>query len=151
VAKKLYLDTSVLNRPFDDQAQSRIRLETEAFLAILEKIETGTFDLVSSSVLGFETAANPFPERQERVKSYLDLAKHFVMADEELKERAEQIVGVGIKALDAFHLAAAERSADVFLTVDDRLLKKAMNYADLLAVRVMSPIDFVLSEESIHA
>ena len=34
---KVYLDTSVYNRPFDDQNQTRIRLETESFLSILEK------------------------------------------------------------------------------------------------------------------
>ena len=34
---KIYLDTSVYNRPFDDQRQTKIRLETEAFLSILEK------------------------------------------------------------------------------------------------------------------
>lgn len=33
----IYLDTSVYNRPFDDQYQTRVRLETEAFLLILEK------------------------------------------------------------------------------------------------------------------
>jgi len=78
VAQRLYLDTSVLNRPFDDQAQARIRLEMEAFLAILEKIEEGTVDLVGSTVLDFETEANPVPERRERIQSYLRLAKHFV-------------------------------------------------------------------------
>jgi hypothetical protein len=33
---KIYLDVSCLNRPFDDQGQVRIRLETEAVTIILE-------------------------------------------------------------------------------------------------------------------
>jgi len=33
---KLYLDTCCLQRPLDDQRQARIRLETEAILALLE-------------------------------------------------------------------------------------------------------------------
>ena len=34
---KIYFDTCCLNRPFDDQTQTRIRLEAEAVLAILMK------------------------------------------------------------------------------------------------------------------
>ena len=34
---KVYLDNCVLNRPFDDQGQERIRLETEAVMLILAK------------------------------------------------------------------------------------------------------------------
>ena len=37
----LYLDNSVLNRPFDDQTQPRIHLEAEAVLAIVADIENG--------------------------------------------------------------------------------------------------------------
>ena len=74
MAENLYLDVSVLNRPFDDQSQVRIRLETEAFLAILERIETGELVMVGSTVLDFENEANPFAERKERVGSYLKAA-----------------------------------------------------------------------------
>lgn len=37
---KLYLDTSVLNRVFDDQTQARIALETQALRMILQLVET---------------------------------------------------------------------------------------------------------------
>ena len=43
---KVYLDTSVYNRPFDDQSQIRIRLETEAFLSILEKAISGSIVII---------------------------------------------------------------------------------------------------------
>jgi predicted nucleic acid-binding protein len=151
VAEKLYLDTSVFNRPFDDQAQARIRLETDAFLAILEKIEQSRLELIGSSVLRFETDANPSPERQERIQTYLNLAKNFVEANEALGQRAKQIEKLGFKAIDALHLAAAEREADVLLTVDDRLMKRALKSTQELGVRVMNPIDFVLSKEFVNA
>ncbi len=35
---RIYLDNGCLNRPFDDQRQIRIRIETEAKLYIQEKI-----------------------------------------------------------------------------------------------------------------
>jgi hypothetical protein len=38
---KIYLDTCCLNRPFDDQRQHRVRLETEAVTLILKKIRQG--------------------------------------------------------------------------------------------------------------
>ncbi len=39
---RIYLDTSVYNRPFDDQTQARIALETLAYTVILQMIESGT-------------------------------------------------------------------------------------------------------------
>ena len=38
---KIYIDTSVYNRPFDDQTQPRIWLETLALGLILQVIEAG--------------------------------------------------------------------------------------------------------------
>ena len=37
---KIYLDTNVYNRPFDDQAQPRIWMEAMAFSMILQLAET---------------------------------------------------------------------------------------------------------------
>ncbi len=44
---KVYLDTSVYNRLFDDQTQPRIWLETLAFAVILQIVETGSLELVT--------------------------------------------------------------------------------------------------------
>jgi len=46
---KVYLDTSVYNKQFDDQDQTRIRLETESFLSILEKAVAESIINISSS------------------------------------------------------------------------------------------------------
>ena len=47
----VYLDACCLNRPFDNQAQDRIRLEAEAVLAILKRVEKGQWHALSSEVL----------------------------------------------------------------------------------------------------
>jgi hypothetical protein len=47
-AKRIYLDVCALCRPFDDQAQIRIRLETEAVQLILSYVKSGDLDLVIS-------------------------------------------------------------------------------------------------------
>ena len=36
---RIYLDMCCFNRPYDDQTQSRIRIETEAKVVIQEKIK----------------------------------------------------------------------------------------------------------------
>jgi hypothetical protein len=59
---KVYLDLSVLNRPFDDQLQVRIWLETMAFSIIMQLIEIGAIELVNSSVVAFENNLNPYPD-----------------------------------------------------------------------------------------
>jgi hypothetical protein len=43
---KIYLDNCCFNRPFDDQSQLRILLESEAKLKIQENIRAGKFELI---------------------------------------------------------------------------------------------------------
>ena len=42
---KIYLDNCCFNRPFDDQKQLQIKLETEAKLDIQERIIQGKLEL----------------------------------------------------------------------------------------------------------
>ena len=48
---RIYLDVCCLNRPFDDQRQDRIHLESEAVLTILKHIESGKWKLISSDAI----------------------------------------------------------------------------------------------------
>lgn len=64
---RVYLDINVYNRPFDDQTQPRICLETLAFVTLMQLIEMGQIALVTSSMLEFENNKNPFPSRQQWV------------------------------------------------------------------------------------
>lgn len=61
---RIYLDNCCFNRPFDDQKQIRIRLETEAKLNIQERILQKTIELAWSYILDFENEANPFEQRR---------------------------------------------------------------------------------------
>ncbi len=54
---KLYLDVSCLTRPFDDQDQARIRIETAAVTLILERIDAGLWQQVSSEMAVIEIDA----------------------------------------------------------------------------------------------
>lgn len=48
---KIYLDNCCYNRPYDDQSQLRISLETQAKLYVQDLIKRGKVDLVSSYIL----------------------------------------------------------------------------------------------------
>ena len=66
----LYLDTCCLKRPFDDQVQPRIRIETEAVLGLLaEDVSRVTF--VRSVAHDLENDQNPLVWRAERVRAWL--------------------------------------------------------------------------------
>jgi len=138
---KIYLDVCCLNRPFDDQTQSRIRLEAEAVVMILAHCETGQWEWASSEVLDLEIAQTPDPERRRRVQLLTAHAHHSIGVEQREAERAQQFEAWGISAFDALHLACAESGqVDVFLTTDDELLRKAATHSEQLQVRAENPL-----------
>ena len=54
MATRVYFDACCLNRPFDDQSQARIRLETEATEHLLRAVEAGILFWVASDALFYE-------------------------------------------------------------------------------------------------
>ncbi len=58
---RIYLDNCCYNRPFDDQTQMKIHLETQAKLYIQAQIREGKYDLVWSYILDYENSKNPYP------------------------------------------------------------------------------------------
>jgi len=67
---KIYLDNCCFNRPFDDQSQLRIKLESEAKLKIQDDIRAGRIDLVWSYILDLENANNPYDERRKQIDEW---------------------------------------------------------------------------------
>ena len=60
---KIYFDVCCLNRPYDDQTQDRIHLETEAIMIILKHIESKEWNWLSSGVINYEIAKTSDEER----------------------------------------------------------------------------------------
>jgi predicted nucleic acid-binding protein len=138
---RVYLDTSVYNRPFDDQTQPRIWLETLAFAVILQMVETGNIELVTSSVLEYENSRNPFRLRRNWVTHCSRLASFHHEVDEHIRRRAEELEEQGIKAVDALHVACAEAAgSEYFLTCDDRVVRRYQGEK----LQVLNPVDFVV-------
>jgi len=141
---KIYLDTCCLNRPFDDQTQERIRLESEAVLAILSRIEKGEWDWIGSEVLMDEIEQTPDTQKLSRARLLSGFIKQLVEVGETEVQRAKELQGEGFKEFDSLHLACAENAkADVFLSTDDRLLKLAKRISNRLHIRVENPLAWV--------
>lgn len=141
---KVYLDLCCLNRPFDKQTQARIRLETEAILEIIKYCQSKTWTLMTSNVLDAEIEQTPNRERIKNVQKILSIAQIKVLSGNWLLERATELQKLGFSSYDAAHIASAERgNADIFLTTDDRLLRKAQNLAQLLKVTVSNPLQWL--------
>jgi predicted nucleic acid-binding protein len=142
---RIYLDTSAYNRPFDDQTQPKIFLELQAVVIILQMVEAGIVELVTSSVLEYENSRNSDPIRQEAMTRYLQLAQIRQDVNEAIQQRAEQLGHNGVKAIDALHVACAETAkSNYFITCDKRLI----NRCQALTLRVVNPTDFVLEISS---
>ena len=71
---RIYLDTCCLQRPFDDQTQPRIRVETEAVFAILASVQAGDLSMPSSEALEYEVSCTPDEVRRNEVLAMLALA-----------------------------------------------------------------------------
>lgn len=141
----VYLDNCCFNRPYDDQSQARIYLETQAKLHIQQQILNGTFQLVWSYILQYENEQNPYPEHKLEISKWKSIAKILVTATPEIVSTAQRFQKQGLHAKDALHCAcAASVHSDYFLTTDKQLLKAAGKIAGLNAI---NPLTFIQEEK----
>jgi predicted nucleic acid-binding protein len=144
---RVYLDVCCLNRPFDDQTQERIRLESEAILLILQHFQSDEWQFISSEIVIDEIEQTPNNARRTRLHQLLTFVDEVTQVNESVVERAEELMKFTITAEDALHLACAEYArVSVFLTTDDRLLRRAAVVEPPLACRVDNPLSWLLEQ-----
>jgi predicted nucleic acid-binding protein len=137
---RVYLDTCCLNRLLDRSVQPRVRAEAQAVLQVLARVESGEVVLLGSDVLSFEIAQTPDASTRTRVGVLAGFAGEVVGLSEQIEGRADQLVMLGMRYLDALHVASAEVGhADAFLTTDDRLIRAAARAIDQVRVPVVNP------------
>jgi predicted nucleic acid-binding protein len=138
----IYLDNCCYNRPYDNQAQLRVELETRAKLHIQKLIVDGQLALTISDVSRSENDENPFDDRRTSIAAFFKNATTFFKSDDRTVALAEKFVSKGLKPKDASHLACAiGAGCDCFFTTDDRLLKFKND-----RIAIVNPIDFVQSK-----
>jgi predicted nucleic acid-binding protein len=122
-SRHIYLDVCALCRPFDDQNQIRIRLETEAVQLILSHVRSGNFVLILSPAHQVEIGAiEDRIEREHLASTLRKIGRRVEVNLDRIRERAERLADEGLGPADAAHLAFAEATGADFVSCDDRLL-----------------------------
>lgn len=144
---RIYMDNCCFNRPFDDQANIRIRLETEAKLYIQEKIINKEIEFAWSYIIDYENHFNPFEERRNTIDKWKSHATIDIVETTDIINNARLIQNLGVKSKDALHVACAiEAKCDYFLSTDDFLLKKLSGF---IKIKSLNPLSFLnILEES---
>jgi len=143
---KIYLDVCCLNRTLDNLEQFRMRMEAEAVTEIIQNCEDGKWILMNSDIIEFEVSLHSDSFKQQQVKLILNLANIYIQSTENIDLRAEELMKLSFKFHDALHLAFAEAGdADVFLTTDDRLLRKAKKFSSILNIEVENPTIWLMN------
>ena len=94
-----------------------------------------------SAVMDLENVVNPDIERREAIAVWKKLAMVDVDMRPDVEAVAEELTLLGIKPMDALHVASALAGGATWrLTTDKALLRKMQNDPRL---RVMDPIDFI--------
>ena len=136
---RIYLDNCCFNRPFDDQSQIKIHLESTAKLYIQKLIKDGVYDLVWSYMLDFENGNNPYEDKRNAIQIWKDIAVFNCKSSQEIFEQGKEYEKLNIAPKDALHIACAVHSnCDYFITTDIPLLRKHIE-----EIRIITPIDFI--------
>lgn len=139
---RIYLDNCCFNRPFDDQMDARVRLETEAKLQIQEQVRTKQLELAWSYILDYENSKNPFLERKIAIQDWRDHAVVEIKVSPDLIKKARALHQKNIKAKDALHVACAIKAkCRYFITTDDVLIRRL---AGLSEIGVVNPTSFIV-------
>ncbi len=143
---RVYLDNCCYNRPFDEQDQLSVRLETMAKLAVQFLMATGGVEYAWSDILTLEVSHNPSRQRRRRIMAWRHGAVVDVISDNAVLTRGRTFQTLGVKPKDALHLASAiEAGCDWFLTTDRGILKKVSEIGEM---RVANPTNFIMAEDT---
>lgn len=121
-------------------------------MLVLTRIQTNQWQWLSSSVVDDEIEQTPDVQRRERMV-LLAMYAHYSMtiSDGEI-ERAKQLVNLGFVAMNALHLACAEKmKVDGFFTTDDKLLRRAARMVEQLYVTVDNPLVWFTNRKEMEA
>jgi len=133
---RVYLDNCAYNRPYDDQSQPKIELETQAKLKIQRMIKAHQIELASSYMSLYECGENPDASKAELITEFINQQSTvFVSLKNKpaIEEKAKEIMKTGIKFKDACHIASAIMAkADYLISTDIRMLKYKTNEITLL-------------------
>jgi predicted nucleic acid-binding protein len=133
------LDLCTFSRPFDNQNQLKIRLETEAKLFIQQRIINGSYELVWSYILEYENNQNKFDDRRNAIYDWKKIAKIHCVENNNIIEYAELLYKNNIRTKDALHIACSVYTdSNYFITTDKHLFNLKLD-----DVKIINPLNFL--------
>lgn len=144
---RVYLDNCCYNRPYDDQSQLKIHMESQAKLDIQQQIRDGRLELAASYILEAENSVNPFEMKRTDIQAFVDQHANVFIGinkDREVRKLASEIMRFGVKLMDACHVACAMLAGcEIFFSTDKRLLKYQTD-----KIRIINPVTFIIEQEA---
>ena len=121
-------------------------MEAAACERIFEDAEAGRVQLMWSFMHADENRQCPYPERQEEVQRLSALCGVRIGPEDAIRSLAKRIeTETGLAPKDCIHLGAAHYAqADVFVTCDDGILRRADRLP--LEILVSNPVDYVMRQ-----
>jgi hypothetical protein len=142
---KYYFDNCCYNRPYDDQTQEKIHLESESILAIIKKCKLLNYGILGSSALDLEICQIPDIYKRQKVSFFYERTiTGKIIYNQAIQKRVKELQEMSaVRMLDRFHLAFAENAQiDILLTTDLRF-EKACSKMNL-NVKVLNPINYFM-------
>ncbi len=150
----IYLDMNVYYRPFDDQSQPKIELESKAIEIIFKLIERWQYKVLWSYMLEFENNNTASKDKSEDIKAVAEIVcSETVLWHEAIDRMAKEIVeksNTGSK--DALHLACAiYGKCEYFITCDNPFIRTIKHNEQALrhiigSIKLINPVDFIGKE-----
>jgi predicted nucleic acid-binding protein len=141
---RIYLDSCIVCRLFDDRSQLRVRQEAEAIEAVFRMFSEGSAVWVTSDALLDELQENPGQLLRAAGISLLSLSSEKAPIDSATEGRSEELEISGFTAYDALHLACAERAGvDILLTTDDRFERRAKRGVGAARISIQNPLNWL--------
>lgn len=142
--RKIYLDTCCYNRPFDNLLDGKIRLEAEAILSLCTELDGNDFKLFTSRMVDYELGKMKNLDKKEKVLVFRNsIASVHLSHSGEIERIASDLENLGIKFLDALHIAYCEYYRISYLLTTDKILINASKRANLFT-NVVNPLFFVM-------
>jgi predicted nucleic acid-binding protein len=140
----IYMDCCCLNRPYDNQLQDKIRIESNTIMAILFKCFYGNWKLMGSDVLEYEILKTPDINKRNNVLNLYSVKKEVISLNNEIQSRALELQNnYKLKPFDSLHYASAEyKKGNILLTVDRDFILAAKQISSSIIIE--NPINWFM-------
>jgi predicted nucleic acid-binding protein len=141
---KIYFDSCIYNRPFDDQTQSIIQNETNAIIDIINYLHKNNIYIYSSAIVKLELEKIQNNDKKFQVQLFYESLKtKNIKFNIDINNRAKELeIHYNVKYKDGLHIAYCElENIDYLITTDKNLINGSVRAK--LNLKVINPRNFI--------